>query len=1097
MAGDKQKPEENPNGQSENTPDVLKLGEVKMPEKAPEIAAEKTDVKKEATKETSEIKREVLQMEVNPDKDTPSKIDRLNVEEGLESKEQKESFDLLQTVTGTTLLAMLFESGTTKEALKNIESLKNIGRATLEKLNPAEKISLKKLQEIASKPDSKIYAVLKERWSRLVERGHEIYESAHKTKEALSAPTQQPGKYPGATVEKEPTTFWEKITGFAKEHPILTAGIAAAGAYGVYKIFKWFTSSDEDEEQGNGEKKEGFIDKILGDKWGKRLKWGLGISAGIFVLGRLIGNEDVSKWLKDKLGINITGNRLSQFLIHLSHGEFVEAFKVLFAGPDENFEIHRHMAEKISQEMGGTVDPETLKGIGNIKYSDFMSTIAEGKSAIAGVLGQIPGLNLIVGSASTAEQEEIIRKYFEAHQEEISHFVNPTTTVDDVLKNLSGEAVSTEPPAPEVASIDDAISKLPPEQQEMGKELKLDLQKLMNEKSVLSIISEAKKLNIDTKKITELYREWKNALKDLNNSIANKESTESIAEKADRVFKTNVALGDEYNDLRDQIMKRRGWTELELLSATHAPKAIGWLLLPEWKKEYGKYIVSKYLKAPIKTATELINKAKGISPESGLIGREFKTNATPSEVDQDIKNNEEELTRAKKSLEIAEKQPKIKSTEEITREIEHNKAKVALLEKDQQIHGYRKTIAEQEAKIAELKSKRISTGPEITKAEEIIKENQSTMRAFIKERVELQGNYLVYEMAERKAVFTNKFGPEGEKGVLTKTYLDQMDTLQNTIDAHRKQINLQMADKMAEMEKLAKEGKDIKGIAREYNDLMKEKIRIDLGDFTTYKSLAQKFTTEWKLRKAMKGKGAATPEIEQIAKQEKNQMQQLFYKVLNKQSEKEGILKSVTNITRGKLLLYGGFIALGTAINFKDRNASEEFSKALSNALGQSVVDTVPFISTYSNFYSAFTGEEMVTGRKLDKTDRTLRAAFGVGSGLCDASTMAGTFMRLKAAKAIMQEASETGKSMEMGQALKKAGNEIEDLEALRDISKSGHWVNKLAMGGALGAMGYALIMQPVASVEITPEIKDIMGDQIHDTDIEPPKIDHPLVQAP
>ena len=1091
MADNKQKPNENPQGQPQGVPDVLKLGDVKQSPKAPQIAAEKTDVKKDTTKGAAEMKREILQMEVNPDKDTPAKIDRLDATQGLESKEQKEGFELLQTVTVTTLLAVLFDNGIKKEALQTIESMGGIGGDMLAKLNPAERVSLKKLQEIGAKPGSELYSALKERWNRMVSRGHEIYTGAKKAKESLSSPAKGVAGAP-TTAHEEPKTFWGKIGDFAKEHPILTAGIAIGGAYGAYKIFKWFTSSDEEEEKEEGKKGflGGIMDKILGGKWASRLKWGLGISAGIFVLGRLIGNEDIGKWLKDKLGINITGNRLSQFLIHLSHGEFVEAFKELLAGPDENFDVHRRMAEKITKETGTTVTPETLKGIGGIKFDDYMSMIAEGKSAVAGVLGQIPGISLLVGSAQSAEEEKTVRKYFENHKEQIDHFKNTTTTVDQVLINLDGEE-KLPPPSPEVQAIAAAIDQLPPENKAMGEELKLDMQRLIPDSDIAKVVAEAKKIPINTEKIEKIWAERKQAYQELLEATKNKD-VNAIPGKAEKLFEINNKLGEARNSLVEEIMKRRGWTEAQLLAATHLPKAIGWAFLPQWKKEYGKYMIGKYLKAPVKAVKEVIGLAKGI-PSSELIGREFKPSANTAEIAEDIKKNKADVDQADKSLKEAENQPKTKPADEITREIEHNKSKLNLLNKDTEIHNVRKTIAEAEAQVLQLRTNGGSAA-DIVKAEKIIEENKSMMRTLVHERLELQGKFLTYEIAERRAVFSKRFGTEGEKGVLTRTYIEQMDALESSISTHRKQLDLQIADRMTEAEKLAKEGKDIKAVAKEINELTRQKIRLDVGNIDTYQSLAKKWTTGWDLNRALKGGGAATPEIEQMMRQEKNEMQKLWYKILNGQSSKEGVVKSVTNITKGKLTLYGGFMALGTYINFRDKRESEAWSKALTDSALQAAVDTIPFTSTYSDFYSAIKGEEIITGRKLDATDRGLRFAFGVGSGLCDASVLAGTFMRLRAARTIMKEASAVGKSMELGEALKAAKGDINEIEALREMSKTGHWVNKLALGGALGTLGYCMIFQPVTTIDISPETKAILGDQMQDHDIEPPKIDTPAV---
>lgn len=1084
MGDDKAKPKENPRGQPE-TPDVLKLGQVKTPEKAPQIVAEKTDVKKETTKEASEIKREVLQMQVNPDKDTPSKIDRLDVNGNLESKEQKEGFEALQIVTVMTLVPMLLKHGLKKEQLHTFENINQVGGDMAAKLNPAERISLKKIQEIAGKPGTIIHGALKERWQKMVNRGHELYEGAQKAYQQLNGQTPK-----GTPEKKEEPTFWGKIGNFVKDHPLLSAGIAVAGAYGVYKIFKWFTSDEEE----TGEKKEGFLDKILGGKWATRLKWGLGIFGGIFVLGRLIGNEDVSRWLKDKLGINITGNRLSQFIMLISEGKFIEAFKVLFTGPDENLEVHRRMAGKISKEMGTEVKPETLKRIGNIKYEEFMSIVAEGKSAAVGLLGQIPGLSLIVGSAEDAEQEKIVRQYFLNHETEINHFKNPTTTVDNVLTALDGET-PLPPAAPEVTPIIAAIDQLPPETQEMGKELKEDLKRLIDENEIKKRIVEAKKHGINTEKVEGLLAERKKALADLLKSIENKEDGASIADKADKVFKLNEQLGEACNDLTEEIMKRRGWTETQLLAATHLPRYIGWFRMPAYKKEYGKYLLTKYLKAPVGLAKDVIGKRTGAGI-ADIVGREFKQNASVPDIEEEMRKTKAELDAAKTDQPDLDKEAKLKQNDDIVQNAaEHNKRKTSLLEKDMQIHEKRKRIAELEGDILDLKTKN-APADQIAKAERELAENKSFMQAFKNERLKLQGDFLETRIREQRLTFLKEFGNDGKKALLSKAYIEQMDVLQNQIGSHRRQIDLAIADKMVEAEKLAKEGKDIKSLAKEINELHKTRIRLDLGAVSNYQELAKSWTKNWQLFNAMKG-GAVTPEAQQAMRQEKNEMQRLWNKMLAAQPEAgKSVSPGIIHTMKGKMYFYGAFMAIGSAINLADKRESELWS----NAIGQAVVDTLPFVSTYSDFYSVIHGEEMITKRKLDAKDRAIRAAFGTGGALCDLSDLAGVFMRARAGYGAMKEAKTLGKSVEIGEALRaaeKEGKIIDSIEALREMSRTGHWVNKVAMAGAIGALGYSLVYQPVASITLEPETKAILGDQVKDLDIEPPKIDQPLVKAP
>ncbi len=1077
MADGKSKPKENPNGQ----PEVPKLGEIRKPENVQQIAGEKTEVKKEATKGTSEIKREVLQMEVNPDKETPSKIEKLDVSGNLESKEQKEGFDLLQTVAGTTLLAMLFDQGVKKETLKTFENIGSVGGPALAKLNPAERVSLKKLQEISAKPGTTLYVALKERWNKLVDRAHEIYDGAKKAKQSIESPKTK--NTVAGQAEKEPTTLWGKIGGFVKEHPVLAAGIAIGGAFAVYKIFKWFTKSGD--ESGSGEKKEGFMDKILGNKWASRIKWGLGVSAGIFVLGRLIGNEDVGKWLKDHLGINITGNRLSQFLILLSHGEFINAFKVLLAGPDENFDVHRRMAEKIGKETGTKIDPETLKGIGGMKYEEFMSTIAQGKSAIAGVLGQIPGLNLLVGSSASAEQEQAVRKYFETHEEEIKRFKNPTTTVDNVLVNLDGASEGKTILPPEIAAINADIEKLPPEVKSAVQEMQKDMASIFPEAGFIEVLTQCKKTGINTKKLEELHLKLKQAEAEWGNAVKNCKSLDdlpNVAEKAQKLHEVSDELCVEVNKMTNELKYRRGWTEAELLAASQSWKIYRFLTQPPWRKEYAKYIVGKYLKKPFEIGKDIAASVKGI-PNAELIGKEFKPNAPGGEIENDLKKTQEELKTARDKQTNLDKD--VNAANEISvNEQKLNKSTIELLEKDLKINETRKSITDFQSELEKLKANKGSTA-RIAELERAIEQDQSMLRRYMNERLGHQAEFLKWNLKDQRLNFDLEFGANGREKPITKSHLEKMDAIAESVVTHRKQVELQIAEKMREAEELAKAQKPIKEIAKEINELRKTQIILDVGALENANKITTNWRTEWDLRTAMKG-GVASKEVEDVMKTEKNQIQKTFSKILNGQ---QGGPSAKKLLTSNNLKLMGLFIGVGSVINFIDQNETKNFSKAI----GQATIDTLPFISTASDIYSAASGEEWISGRKLDAKDRGLRAAFALGGALCDASELAGVFMSARSAYGVAKEARATGKSMKFAEALKASKGDVNSIEALREMSATGHWTMKMAMGGALGLMGYELIWKPVANVELSKQTIETLGDQVQNTNIPVTKIDAPL----
>jgi|GEM_PF-4189005 len=1094
----KENPTDQPKNKTEKKPDVLDTNDAKVAEKGKEIAGEKTVVKKETTKEASEIKREVLQQEINLDKDTASKIDKLDVDGNLDTKEQQEGFAMLQGVAISGLLADIFKQGIPKESLKSLENIRSLGSGVTDKLsNSIEKNSLKKIQDIASKKGSDLYAALQQNWEKLVDRAYEIYDGAKKAKDTLERKTSAPQE--GQTNGEKPAEgLSDKIVDFAKNHPILTAGIAAAGAYGVYRIYKWFSSDDD--EAAEGEKKPGFIDSILGDKWGKRLKYGLGIGLGIFVLGKLIGSEDIGKWIKDKIGIDITGNRLSQFLVLLSQGQIVEAFKVLFEGPDQNFSIHQSMAEKISKETGVDVKPETLKKIGSMKYEEFTSALAQGKNAISGLMSQLGSLlgnipiigTAIFGNPDEVKEEDAIRKYFESHQAEIDKMKGPNTTIDQVLSSLSGIEgggnIEAPQPSAESSAIDDAINKIEdPDKKAIAKEMNAEIQqKLTPEKTVLEMIAVATKNKVKTEDLQKALILRKKIFREYL-EILSTGDLEKIATKAGELTDADNALQTEMKNVGDEINKRHGWGPgLEELGLTHAMKFYRFYRQPAFKKAYGAYLLSEVVKKPYKLAKKGIDKIRGNVNEE-IIGREFKPNATVEEVEKDLARVTDEAADAKKIREAAEAQKvnPMKTQDQITSEVNNAATKEKLLNHDLEINKERLKTAKLETELSELKKVGTDT-TKIAATENLLKENKDRLRTLMNERLPLQGEYLTQEITKATKTFEKEIGTDGKK-VLTKGYLEQMDQIQNQVEAHSNQLVERRNQLLKDAETAEKAGRstEVKTIAKEFNQLSEELVRLQIKSIDSGDKLAQKWFKSWNLFKELNG-GTLTGEASEVMQAEKNQLQRTLSNVISGQKEANSMKSHVIKSIKWKIGINAVFMGLGLAVNLADNKEGKDYGKIIK----QTAADTLPFISTYSDLYTATTGRELVTDRKVDATDRALRGVFGAGSALCDATEFAGAAMTLRKAGGAWKEAKAAGKTLELAEimkTMKAEKRETENIEALREMSQTGHWAIKMGMAGALGIAGYSVISSMMSGPELSPETREIMGDQIQNIDVAPP----------
>ena len=252
----------------------------------------------------------------NYDAETPKLINEINFTESADAQEKK--LRSLTQVSAMILSIYCEKSGYRKKI--DLTKFENIPLLMeyFDSIRPeaAENAAMHKLQEMRDQMTADVSIAMKESWPEIVDFAQK---SSRETKLLLEANFKK--EHP----EKSEDGYISKSVEFAKHHQILTAGIALAGAYGVYKLWNWMFPGKEEkkDEKAVEEGKEG--EKKEPEKKGGFLKWIVGGAiaiGGIFGLGRFLGSDGVKKWIKDKLGWNVSDNRISQALTHLSHGEF-------------------------------------------------------------------------------------------------------------------------------------------------------------------------------------------------------------------------------------------------------------------------------------------------------------------------------------------------------------------------------------------------------------------------------------------------------------------------------------------------------------------------------------------------------------------------------------------------------------------------------------------------------------------------------------------------------------------------------------------------------------------------------------------------------
>jgi len=432
-----------------------------------EIEDKKKKAKQETSRQTPDIKREVLEEEViGPDKETSETI--MGIEELKERQEKMRALERLNLV-GMTLFAKFRMAGIGKSEIETLPKLKQTLKKVetdpqyaklRQKFNSAEKAALRKYQDILSKPpDSDDYQDLKAEWSIfMMETERHINDAQIGAKEVKD---ELAGKK-----EKAKTTL-SKALNYIKKHPVGIICAIAAGI-GLYVLLKSTKKSD-------------------GKSWTERLfnkKTGIGAGAiGALILGAIAG-DDILKWGKEKL-VGKGKEQLEKAQKLLKQGKTGEALAALLEGSEKNSENYKKIAEAVGKDMKKEVDPKAIQRIANARYDQFMSAEGRGKSFALEQAKKLSGLSAaavkrLTGGADQGKQEKIIREYLEKHHQKIKALNLPqTASLLDVLAALTGTKVEKEEAHPS-AVVEDPNGNVVTVEQKLLDDLKNQFEKAPN-----------------------------------------------------------------------------------------------------------------------------------------------------------------------------------------------------------------------------------------------------------------------------------------------------------------------------------------------------------------------------------------------------------------------------------------------------------------------------------------------------------------------------------------------------------------------------------------------------------------------------------------
>lgn len=684
-----------------STPGSLETEPTGAPEREPALSPEQQEARRAEALQAStagrtDISLERLQERTRSyDKETPDLINRINLSESLET--QRPRLEALKTVA-TNMVAVALAKNPDLAKQFDISTFENIplfGEAFAGISDPSENAAFHKLRELRERvEDSEIARHMKEEWPEVVTAAQKI---APRIRNLLQADLRTKSE---GTWEKTKAKASEAVELY-KAHPIIGTAVLAAGAYGVYKVFSWLFGGKKEKTATAEPGKEG--EKKEPEKKGGFLKWVVGIGlgvAGIFGLGRMLGAEGFQKFVKDKIGWDLSSNRVAQALTAISHGEFKKAWEVMWEGADENADFHVKMADIIGKDQKTEVSARTLFELKDEKFENFISWKSQAADMAGIQAAEIPYLGkaaqYLFDSRKENEEQIAVRGFLQKHEKTVRTLmaVRDNTTLEQVFQKLYEHLTGQKPdvknaaPAVAAAAVAGAATPNPEQQQRDGainrlpkakKQRAIENEQVLREKITTAEIARMQR-DIDDKetalrdllakplKPTERQKaedklktllEQKGLMGKLTdkhseaaaaylNALESDVSEEVVIERFANLVESKEAIEDIYNE----IFQREGWTELQALAATHAIRFTTtayrrWLKAEDIRIDHANYLFDRF-KSRL-NPKNLINRFRSrTGPAMTLADVRTRTDQMFDDIDESIKRWNTEASGMKK-----------------------------------------------------------------------------------------------------------------------------------------------------------------------------------------------------------------------------------------------------------------------------------------------------------------------------------------------------------------------------------------------------------------------------------------------------------------
>lgn len=922
--------------------------------------------------------------------DSPELITSISFSE--KPEKQREKLNRLADVS-IIMLANIFDRnpGIDFSNLLNFSNISSI-REYLRQINPlpAENAAFNKLLQIAGHPESEVSKDFTVNWLRIVQTADLCKKEmqALRTADLRRSPTPERKK----TWGEKAGAYTSKAVELFRKHPIASSLLLGLGALGIFRCVSRLIRGRSDDDGGGANTpqaapREGGLWNWIKRHW--LISTGIGL-LGILGLGRGLGIEGVKKFLKDKFGWNIDAGRLSAGLALLAQGllswppsweKIKQAFETFWKGADENHETHQSIADIINQEMHSKVSGRTLFQIKDQTYEEFMSSTkalmdkagaAIGK-ANEGATGWIRRgftwvLNRFLGSKEENEALIAVRKFLEKHDAAVRRIIpiRTATTVDEVLKKLyahitgkpvgaptqggdqsgAGSAAASAAAAGGAAAIvaagellssetdrekqrDDARAKLTPESK---KTMALENENILGKKIKAEDIKELQKRLKDRK--TDLERELK------NNPAKRQEITAKLAElekqqkRFDELLKQYIAADETYlKALQDNASEEEIGLKFEKLIETKEAMEKFYEELSPTRRTWAPLplFLYRYARIDPRKRAAFREQIRRVGKTPRLVTDELRAQKDP------VGYFQEQTRIAEKELTDFESKHTADPIDDLKPEHHARKSKVHAMKKRLAYEQIRKAPGKTAAEILEAQKKYLRA----------LNENFNANIQFLKKIMEKTGASL--SEREKIAFFYD-------------------------IQEQRKLLRRSIKDYQRSILEAAEQGRLPKDAAKR---LVEE---LDTGLHSLYRKTVKEELSIWnKFFGESKG------------------LRKQFAKWL-KEEEAAGLVKFIKRGGKAGRYTHVGILGLclapsiyGKYKDIKETNPDIAFYDLMADLgleAGQLLADVCPFTFGASDWYTVWTGKEVVTKRDVKGWNRYSRVIWGTLGALLDTATL-------------------------------------------------------------------------------------------------------------